>query len=226
MVPTMKPTNEVQAQARALGDPTRWKIFSYVAESEHGADIAEITSHCGFNHNAIRQHLAKLVDADLVTMHTEKTGGRGRPKLVYRIDPRAESRWGVVGPYERLSALLTEVIRSGDDPVTVGRRVGGRSGLAEAGTDLSVADLADEMARQGFDPLVVERRTGAEVVLQTCPFETAAMADPDTVCGLHLGLAQGLTDGSGYRVDDLVRRDPRRAKCLLRLLDHTEGTSS
>ncbi len=214
-----------QTQARALGDPTRWKIFGYVADSDHGADIAEITSHCGFNHNAIRRHLAKLVDAELVTMHTEKTGGRGRPKLVYRIDPRAESRWGVVGPYERLSVMLAEVIRSGDDPVTVGRRVGRRSELAGAGADVSVDDLADEMARQGFEPLVRQRRTGPELVLQTCPFETAALADPDTVCGLHLGLAQGLTDGSPYRVDDLVRRDPRRANCLLELLDHTEGNS-
>jgi len=60
MVPTMSLAHEVQAQARALGDPTRWKIFVYVAESEHGADIAEITSYCGFNHNAIRQHLSLI----------------------------------------------------------------------------------------------------------------------------------------------------------------------
>lgn len=209
------PVDVLQAQARALGDPTRWKIFRYVADSPVGADVAEITAHCGFNHNAIRQHLAKLVDADLLAMSTEKTGGRGRPKLVYRVDPRVESRWGVVGPYERLSVLLAEVIRTGDDPVAVGRRSGRPP--RSTGDDLSVDDLVDEMARQGFEPAVRERRTGTEIVLQTCPFESAALADPDTVCGLHLGLAQGLTDGSRYGVDDLVRFDPRRADCLLKL---------
>lgn len=214
---TASSVDVLQAQARALGDPTRWKIFRYVADSDLGADVAEITSHCGFNHNAIRQHLAKLVEAGLVTMSTEKTGGRGRPKLVYRVDPRTESRWGVVGPYERLSVLLTEVIRSGDDPVTVGRRAGRESRPTGYGDDLSVDELLEEMARQGFEPTVREGRAGTEILLQTCPFESAALADPDTVCGLHLGLAQGLTDGSRFGVDELVRFDPRRANCLLKL---------
>ena len=53
--------------------------------------------------------------------------------------------------------------------------------------------------------------------LQACPYETTAEADPDTVCGLHLGLAFGIADSiGGIIVDDLVRRDPRQAHCLLR----------
>lgn len=214
----------LQAQARALGDPTRWKIFRYVADSDVGADVAEITTHCGFNHNAIRQHLAKLVDAELLTLSTERTGGRGRPKLIYRVDPRAESRWGVVGPYERLSVLLTEVIRTGDDPVTVGRRAGRESRPDGSGDDLTIGDLLEEMARQGFEPAVRDDASDTEILLQTCPFASAALADPDTICGLHLGLAQGLTDGSRFDVDDLARFDPRRANCLLKLRARTGDT--
>ena len=53
----------LQEQARALGDPTRHGIFRYVADAARPVDIAELTEHFGVNHNAIRQHLAKLVRA-------------------------------------------------------------------------------------------------------------------------------------------------------------------
>lgn len=205
----------LQRQARALGDPTRERIFRYVAESSDGVDVAELTAEFGFNHNAIRQHLAKLVDAELLTVSTEKTGGRGRPKLVYRLDPNAESRWGVVGPYERLSMMLTEIIKTGADPVAVGRRSGRRSGTS--GDEVTVDDLADHMARQGFDPEIRIRGGGEQIVLRTCPFESAALGDPDTVCELHLGMAYGMTDDTGYAIDGLARRDPRSAKCVLAL---------
>ena len=51
----------LQEQARALGDPTRHQIFRYIASAGRPVDVAELTAHLGLNHNAIRQHLAKLV---------------------------------------------------------------------------------------------------------------------------------------------------------------------
>jgi len=81
------------------------------------------------------------------------------------------------------------------------------------------------MARQGFDPAVRARGDRVEVVLHTCPFATTALADPDTVCSLHLGIAQGVAELTGERVviDELVPHDPRRANCRLRLhLDHSQ----
>ena len=47
--------------------------------------------------------------------------------------------------------------------------------------------------------------------------EKIGMSFSDTVCGLHLGLARGLTGGSDVVVDELVVNDPRRALCRLRL---------
>ena len=64
------------------------------------------------------------------------------------------------------------------------------------------------MAREGFDPTVRHRRDRTEIVLRNCPFESAALADPDTVCSLHLGIARGLAEGTPLAVDDLIRRDP------------------
>ncbi len=57
------------------------------------------------------------------------------------------------------------------------------------------------MARQGFEPEIVSTRTGAgaEIMLHRCPFASAALADRATICALHLGIAEGLTAGTGWR---------------------------
>jgi predicted ArsR family transcriptional regulator len=215
----------LQEQARALGDPTRYGIFRYVADAGAPVDIAELTEHFGLNHNAIRQHLAKLVDAELVTEDLAAGGGRGRPRLNYRVHPGADSRWGVTGSYERLSLLLSEIVRTGDSPEEVGRRAGRRQRLGSGAKDDPVALVVDAMERQGFDPTVRTHGDRVEVVLRTCPFATTALADPDTVCGLHLGIAHGVADLTAGRiaVGELVPHDPRRANCRLRLVLEPEA---
>ena len=207
----------LQEQARALGDPTRHEIFRYLVDAGAPVGVAELTSHLGLNHNAIRQHLAKLVVAGLVIEWTQATGAPGRPPLQYEVSPTAGSRWGAVGPYQRLSLLLSEVIRTGDPPVEVGRRAGVR--LRVPATDDPVVDVAAALERQGFEPEVRRRRHGADVVLGCCPFEAAARADRDVVCTLHLGIAEGLAVGTGVEVEELVVKDPRRAGCRVRLVD-------
>jgi predicted ArsR family transcriptional regulator len=223
---TPQGVTRLQEQARALGDPTRYAIFRYVADApaELPVGIAELTAHLGLNHNAIRQHLAKLCDAELVVEGKAQPSGRGRPRLVYRVEPTADSRWGVVGPYERLSVMLAEVLRSGEAPVDVGRRSVAVSesvaGALESAQSDPVQAVVDVMARDGFEPVVFRRAGGeSEIVLQSCPFAAAAETDPATVCALHLGIAEGVADLTGGRVvvDDLIANHPRRAQCRLHL---------
>ncbi len=210
----------LQEQARALGDPTRHAIFECITDATRPMDIAELTDHFGLNHNAIRQHLAKLVNAGLVTEEHATGGGRGRPKLLYRLDPTAESRWGVVGPYERLSVLLAEMLRTGDSAFDVGKRSVSDLPQSQASGEDPVSLVVDVMERQGFEPEVRNARgRRVDVVLRNCPFESAVLADPDTICDLHLGIAEGVADLSGDRlvVDELLAHDPRRANCRLRM---------
>jgi predicted ArsR family transcriptional regulator len=214
----------LQQQSRALGDPTRYEIFRYVANARAPVDVAELTAHFGLNHNAIRQHLAKLLDAELVTEQRAPSRGRGRPPLHYRVHPGADSRWGVPGPYERLSLLLAEMVRTGDGPVEVGRRAGRRQRRGATVKEDPVALIVDVMERQGFEPAVRVRGDRVDLTLRTCPFATTALADPETVCSLHLGLAEGVAALTGGRleVDELVPHNPRRANCQLRM--HLEPT--
>jgi predicted ArsR family transcriptional regulator len=218
----------LQQQARALGDPTRHSIFRYIADSDRPTDVSEMTAHFRLNHNAIRQHLAKLVDAGLVVESTAKTGGRGRPRLEYVVDPTADGRWGLTSAYERLSVLLTEMIHNGESPVEAGARAGRDHQVDASSAEQALGGITAAMARYGFDPEVRQRRDRTEIVLRHCPFESAALTDPDTVCSLHLGIARGLAEGTPLVVEDLIRRDPRRANCLLRLRvdeDADSGTS-
>lgn len=204
----------LQQQARALGDPTRHGIFQFIVDAQREVDVAELTAHFQLNHNAIRQHLAKLVDAGLVVSGTIPSTGRGRPRRSYGLAPSVEARWGVESPYERLSLMLAEMISSGEPAEEVGRRMGWRE--ADERDPLSV--LVDEMARHGFDPEVVGSGDEIEVCLHTCPFASTASHEPGTVCGLHLGIARGVAESvGGIVVDELVTNDPDVAGCRLRV---------
>lgn len=213
-----EPTNSttLQEQAKALGDPTRHAIFRHMADAGRAVDIAELNEHVPFTHNAIRQHLAKLVAADLVIEAHAPPSGRGRPRLIYEINPAVEGQWGTTGPYERLSQLLTEVISTGLSPEEVGRRAADRFRVPSPSGDL-VADVTAAMARQGFDPEVRPLRGGAEIVLHNCPFASTALTDRHTICALHLGIAEGLTDSAAGVVSELVAHDPSKAGCKLRI---------
>ena len=113
--------------------------------------------------------------------------------------------------------MLSEIIRTGDSPVEVGRRAGStrrrrterhdRSGGGPGGSDGAARFRADRDAA----------RRHVDIVLGACPFETTALVDPDTVCGVHLGLAYGAADAlGGLVIDELIPRDPRRGTCRLR----------
>jgi predicted ArsR family transcriptional regulator len=209
-------TATLQEQARALGDPTRHAIFRHISEAGRPVGIAELNDSFPFNHNAIRQHLAKLLSAGLVIEAKAEASGPGRPGLLYEIDPTVEGQWGTTGPYERLSRLLVEIIRTGLEPEEVGRRAAEQFRVESPSGDI-IADISAAMARQGFEPEVRTVRGGAEIVLHNCPFASAALGDRHTVCALHLGIAEGLADEALGAVTELVAYDPRKAGCRLRI---------
>ncbi len=205
----------LQEQANALGTATRHRIFEYLRTATAPVGVTELTDHFGLHHNAIRQHLQRLVDAELVDRSTAPPAGRGRPRLEYVVTPDAADRWGGVDPYERLSVLLAEVLRTGDAAEVVGHREGA-AGITSADARGPVDALVDEMARQGFAPRVHREGDVVELVLGRCPFVSAVLADQATVCGLHLGIARGVADVvGGLAVERLDVVDPREGGCRL-----------
>lgn len=207
---------EQQREARALGDPTRHRLFRYVAEASEPVGVAELTDFVQLNHNAVRQHLAVLKEAGLVVEEVEQRSRPGRPRLLYRLAPEAAGRWGTPGAYAWLASLLSDAVRRRLEPRQVGRQDGHRRGAELAGSGDRLDLLEDELERRGFRPTRTERGRKVEFVLGRCPFADVAGPDPDTVCQLHLGLAEGLAEGlGGMEVEDLIAKDPRRAGCRL-----------
>ena len=204
----------VQLEAKALATPTRNRIFRYVVEAANPVGVAELTSFMGLNHNAVRQHLAVLVDAGLVAEAVAEERGRGRPRLLYRMAPDAAGRWETVGPYEYLAGLFAGALESGQSPREAGR-VAGFQMAASLEIDGDPLDAIEEqMQRRGFRPQRVVKGSKVDFVLGRCPFAEVATINPDVVCQLHRGLAERMAEGlGGVRVDRLVVKNPRQAGC-------------
>ena len=216
--------DHVQQQAKALGDPTRFRIFRYVFEVERPVSVAELTAYTQLNHNAVRQHLAVLASAGLVVEQVEERVRPGRPRLLYTSAPEVAGLWGMLSPYEYLATLLSEMLRTGVTPEEIGRSAGRRRAAELPGHshDDPLAVMEREVARRGFRPTVRKRGGSVELVLGRCPFESAAAINPDIVCSVHRGLAKGLAEGiGGIDVADLVAKNPHKGGC--RIVFHTSN---
>jgi predicted ArsR family transcriptional regulator len=212
-------TTDIQREARALGDPTRYRLFRYIVDSEEPVGVAELTAYVQLNHNAVRQHLAVLKEAELVVEELEVRDSPGRPSLLYRLHPEVAGKWETSGAYTWLAGLLGEAMKRDLTSREVGHEEGLQRGERYAGArdaDDSVDAMERELIRNGFRPTRSERGRQVDFVLGRCPFEEVAADNPTTVCQLHLGLAEGLAEGLGnVEVDRLTARNPHHAGCRL-----------
>ena len=196
--------------ARVLGAPLRRRIFDLISGSDHPLSVAELTQELGCNHNAVRQHLARLREAGLVEEAVEDRTRPGRPRHLYRATPPPN-------PYARLARLLLEMRSGGEAPRSAGRRQGRVDAALVATTD-PIDAVEDDARRNGFAPRRITRGRRIELVLDACPLAAAAADDPRTVCALHRGLAEGLVEGlGGAQVEGFTVHDPEEAGCRIRL---------
>ena len=217
----MQPNNSERARTAALlADPTRLRLLELVEASSEPVGVAELAAQVGVHHTSVRAHLARLRDGGLIEERTAAAVGRGRPKLVYlaAAGSRSPQLDTARDPYRELSGLLTEAVGTGRSP----RRVGHDAGVAVAASSPAVTaidTIQAEAAALGFEPRRASRRDGQlDLVLQHCPFRDVAAQDPDTICALHLGIAEGVADTlGGVEVLGMVVKDPYRAGCRLQL---------
>ena len=205
--------------SRALSDPTRHAIFVYIRDAPKPVGVAELTAHIGCNHNAVRQHLAKLLDAQLVLAEQFPPVGPGRPPWRYRVAPGAAERWGGPSAYAALSSMLLEIVTSDATPFEVGRAAGHRLAEQHDPGSGTVDTLSAVARRLGFEPRLSSTRSTVDVVLERCPFADQAATAPEVVCELHRGIAEGISERSAdrARVLDLVIRPPEWAGCQIRV---------
>jgi predicted ArsR family transcriptional regulator len=207
--------------ARALADPTRHRLVELLAVSADPIGVSALTGALGVHHTVVRDHLRVLLDAGLVEEQLSRPAGRGRPPKVYVLAASAARQWPTTAHgYVELASMLAEAVRSGISAREAGRRAG-RMSVAGTAED-AVRAITLDARRRGFRPSVEDDGEHVAVVLHACPYGEVAREDPATICGVHLGLAEGMADAlGGVVVDGLRANDPDVAGCRLCL--HRSG---
>lgn len=205
------------AEAEALADPTRYKIYRLLLDGHRALSVADLTDLVGVHHTAVRSHLQRLQSVGLVTSTTAAPNGRGRPPTLYRATVGTEHP-GPAAAYRRLSTLLANALRAGVSVREAGRDTGRLEAAAARAAEPDEAPLdalVHHARRHGYDPEIDAEH--AEVVLLRCPYAEVAGSDPETICSLHLGIAEGIAEElGGIEVVALDANDPYEAGCRLR----------
>jgi predicted ArsR family transcriptional regulator len=207
-----------------LAQPTRARLFSLLSDLRHATSTGDLAKRLGRHPNGIRLHLERLREAGLV-MSTTESGSRGRPRVLWAVDPDAAPGGRRPTAYADLSTWLTDAIADGlvapEQIESKGREIG--AGLAEGGSGTADAPgrLQHAFAAMGFQPKLSRGPgDGATYCLGNCPFREAAKESKTVVCGLHRGITEGFLSAvnPGARLTGFEARDPDAAGCRVDVL--------
>jgi predicted ArsR family transcriptional regulator len=196
------------ASLSSLDDPVRRRLYEVVCERAEPVGRDEAAAAAGVGRALAVYHLDKLVEAGLLTASYQRPPGRsgpgaGRPAKLYM---RSDREFAVTVPpreYELAARLLVQAVEAdpgGNSQVALleaahrlGAELGGRFRLRDADRS-GVADLDEALAAHGYEP-----RSGEDGVirLRNCPFHQLAEHHRDVVCGMNLGLIEGIVAGLG-----------------------------
>jgi predicted ArsR family transcriptional regulator len=227
----------------ALQDPTRRRLYEYVAAQDHDVSRNEAAAAVGAQRTLAAFHLDRLVAVGLLEVVfrrlTERTGpGAGRPAKLYR---RTATEHAVSIPprdYRTPAALLAEVAevagldrelqeaasrhgramrRATEAPAGPGDVPTG-PGDAPAGLD----EAAKLLRALGYEPYHEETAAGPALRMRNCPFHALSERFPPLICGMNLALIEGLIDGvAGLR----ARMDAQPGRCCVRV-EHSKNNES
>jgi predicted ArsR family transcriptional regulator len=202
---------------------TRDTILHVLRASAEPLTVADIARQAEVHANTVRFHLDALLTSGRAEEVITPPSGRGRPATRVRA-VAAMDRGGPRG-YEPLAEALLLDIRSRHDPAerarcagqAWGTRIAARRECAEGSSPVS--ELVDVLDEIGFAP---ELHATDEITLRHCPFLELTTPDGGLVCAIHLGLMEGVLDGSGTtvsRLDPFVEPD----RCVARLRTRSES---
>jgi predicted ArsR family transcriptional regulator len=231
---------------RALGDRTRYTIYSEVASSPVPLSTSDLAEVLHLHPNTVRPHLERLREVGLLEVASERNGNVGRPQHRYMRSDCAPSLGLEPPAYPVLADLLAQLAADlgpcDDDVAEVGREWGrheaegmadpeaelGEGGAAPragaAGTAAAesrcVAALVAELAELGFDPSTSCADASTTVSFTRCPYRELAEAHPELVCCLHRGIVEGIVEQVGgasvASFATLADRNPCRVELVVR----------
>lgn len=199
--------------------PMRAEVLHQLRLADGPMAVAEVAEAVGLHQNTTRFHLDALVEQALVSRDFESRDRPGRPKILYQAVEGHPAN-----PYQDLAQAMTRYFAGPVEDRAARAEAAGvawgaelrAAARCELPDDQPVQRLVACMDRLGYAPTLID---GAEPVLELvpCPFLELSNEDPDVVCQMHLGLAEGLLgEDQPWRVaaiEPFVTAD----KCLMRL---------
>lgn len=217
----MDRTPDISAVA-ALDEPSRRRLYDYVCVQADPVSRDEVSEALEMPRQTAAFHLDKLAEAGLLAVEFARRSGRsgpgaGRPSKLYR---RSDTAIAVQLPqrsYELAGELLAQAVddaeSTGESPRTSLKRRAGQFGQA-LGADAEPTDegVLAALARCGYEPRV----DGTGILLANCPFHALAAGHTDLVCGMNLGLIEGLLNGAQC-TGRQARLVPHERYCCVRI---------
>ncbi|MER5184751.1 helix-turn-helix domain-containing protein [Streptomyces sp. NPDC002896] len=208
----------------ALQDPVRRRLYEYVAAQGREVGRNEAAEAAGVARTLAAHHLDRLAEAGLLESGSRRLTGRsgpgaGRPAKVYT---RARVERAVSLPardYRTAAELLAEAAEQAglDAGLWAAARRRGEALRGSAAPCGGLEEAMEMLAARGYEPHLegAEGTTGAAarvVRMRNCPFHAVAERFPPLVCGMNLGLLEGLlgTDGPVH-----ARMDARPGECCV-----------
>lgn len=182
----------------------------------HGPQSVRLLSrHLGMTPMGVRQHLAVLADADLVSQGGETRQKRGRPVRLWRLTERGHARFP--DHHAQMTVELIDNVREVFGETGLNRLIArwAENGCARYRRELAAVgdslehQLQSLVAQRSGEGYMAELRLlpdGAWLLVENhCPIRTAA-SSCDGICNGELALLKGLFAGSAEveRIDHLL----------------------
>ena len=211
-----------------LSEPVRRALYEYVAARAEPVGRDEAAAAIGIGRPLAAFHLDRLVGAGLLDASYARVSGRagpgaGRPAKLYQ---RSSREFNVSVPrreYLRAAQLLVEAVVGAASEGVIEALTGAAHALGE-----SVARTADRprsthaplrgdvlalLSEQGYQPFV---DADGVIRMRNCPFRALSSTQPELICGMNLGLIEGLLDGLGGAGAEATL-DPQPGLCCVAL---------
>jgi predicted ArsR family transcriptional regulator len=207
------------AALSALDDPTRRRLYDFVALSAAAVGRDEAAAAVGITRSLAAYHLDKLAGHELLEVSYGRPDGRsgpgaGRPAKLYR---RAEREFVLRAP-SRDYGLLAEIVlsvadSSGSSDLRADLERTARAIGCKLGQASRPSSPREALRARGYEP--VDADPGA-VRFRNCPFHAAATAHRELVCRLNLALVGGILTGLGASTLSAFL-EPGKAACCVAL---------
>jgi predicted ArsR family transcriptional regulator len=194
-----------------LAEPVRRRLYDYIAGRVEPVGRAEAAAKLRIARPLAAFHLDRLAEVGLLKVSYKRPPGRsgpgaGRPAKLYEI---ADTEHAVSLPprsYELAADLLAETVTDLDGAAALAKAAH-EKGRATASTVRSYPAAIALLKARGYRPY----REDGVLRMRNCPFHHLATDHPPVICGMNLGLLDGLLEGW------TATMDPRPGECCVAL---------